>query len=93
MATSRLLSAVTTSGKCMFSQMAVNIEHQHRLEQELVAGRAPYTVFAVGKGWVFVHYSGRPSFKETAYSEAIARATVERRVLGHEHMPIELELL
>ena len=78
----------------MFSQLANSIEHQHQLEQELVAGRAPYTVFAVGKGgWVFVHYSGRPSFKEAAYTEAIARATVERQVLGHEHMPIELELL
>ena len=77
----------------MFNQLANSTEHQHQLEQELVAGRAPYTVFAVGKGWVFVHYSGRPSFKEAAYAEAIARATVERRVLGHEHMPIELELL
>ena len=76
----------------MFSQLANSIEHQHQLEQELVAGRAPYTVFAVGKGWVFVHYSGRPSFKETDYHAALARATTERLVLGNGHMPITLEL-
>lgn len=76
----------------MFSQLANSIEHQHQLEQELVAGRAPYTVFAVGKGWVFVQYSGRPSFKETDYHAAIARATTERLVLGNGHMPITLEL-
>ena len=76
----------------MFSQLANSIEHQHQLEQELVAGRAPYTVFAVGKGWVFVHYSGRPSFKEVDFHAAIARATTERLVLGNGHMPITLEL-
>ena len=78
----------------MFSALANSIEHQARLEADLVAGRPAYTVFAVGKGWVFVHYSGRPSFKEADMSSAIARARVERLCFGlsEDEYPITLEL-
>ena len=78
----------------MFSALAASVEHQAQLETELVAGRPAYTVFAVGRGWVFVHYSGRPSFKESDVVSAIARARVERLCFGlsEDEYPITLEL-
>lgn len=60
-------------------------------EDAVVAGRAPFTVFKWGSRWAYVHWSRRPSNKESNMLDAIANAREEREMYGLQEWPITVE--